>query len=131
MFPRLYIAKCAYDSLFSRDMLLGTSEGTLLRVTRGAGSGSVLMFIKTPLRIGKGLCGMTTTVGRNRVVKFAAGAFLPGCNRFCRVHRFAPKPRAIERVAFRKGGVPFNPRVLFRTRKVRRLMITTRVYRSI
>lgn len=79
----------------------------------------------------KGLCGITTILGENRVVNLIPGACLPGCKRFCRRHRFTSNLNYLRCISVRKGEIPFKASVLFVYRRRPRLITTTRVYRSL
>lgn len=85
-FPRVYVAKCAYKSLFTRRLLLRRTRVTLVRVLGDAHRLSVVSVLNVPMMIGSAMVGTTMIVRGNGVLKMIPGACLPGCGRFCRRH---------------------------------------------
>lgn len=85
-FPRLYVAKCAYNSLFTRRLLLRRTRVKLVRVLGGAHRVSVVSVLNVPITLGNILLGTTIIVRGKEILNIIPGACLPGCGRFCRGH---------------------------------------------
>lgn len=86
VFPRVDVAKCAYNSLFNRRLLLRRTRVKLVRVLGGAHRLSVVSVINVPMIIGSAIVGDTMIVRGKGMLNIATGACLPGCGRFCRRH---------------------------------------------
>lgn len=132
IFPRLYLANCAYRSLFLRRHLLRNTGSTLVGLMGRDTSLSTVFFIKLPFRVLKGLCGITTIFSRKRILKLMPGDCLPGCGRFCRTERFMSKTRLTARIILpSKDYIPTSQSLLFIYRRVPGLEVNIRLYRSL
>ncbi len=85
-FPRLYVATCAYNSLFARRVLLSRTRVDLVGVLGFDHALSVVSVVKLPISCGNVLLGYTTIVRGKGVLKLVPGARLPGRGRIYRRH---------------------------------------------